>query len=262
MLRNLLFSILLQVIITTAHHCVVAIGWTRSNESIDYLCGGTLITNDFILTAAHCVGDSDNISPDTVRIGDTDLGSPEDDEFAQQIAIARFIPHPQYRGSRRYFDIALVQLKEPATYTSAVCNACLWRELEIPSGPMDAIGFGATGFGEALSPTLQRAELNMIDMANCTKRITLSRRQMPDGFRTDQFCAVGNSMDTCEGDSGGPIGVKRLDVQGYVFALIVGVVSFGTPCSVGSTGVYSKVSQYADWIEQVTNTSFDYIGKS
>uniref|UniRef100_A0A182JGM8 Uncharacterized protein n=1 Tax=Anopheles atroparvus TaxID=41427 RepID=A0A182JGM8_ANOAO len=198
------------------------------------------------------------IAPDTVRIGDTDLGSPEDDEFAQQIAIARFISHPRYRGSRKYFDIAIVQLQHPAQFSQAVCNACLWREEELPRGRMDAIGFGATGFGEALSPTLQRVELDSLDLTECPRRIAVSRRQMPDGFRGDQFCAASSTMDTCEGDSGGPIGVKRFNVGGAVIPLVVGVVSFGAPCMPGSTGVYTKVSPFVDWIEQTTNRSFGY----
>uniref|UniRef100_A0A182T894 Peptidase S1 domain-containing protein n=1 Tax=Anopheles maculatus TaxID=74869 RepID=A0A182T894_9DIPT len=79
---------------------------------------------------------------------------------------------------------------------------------------------------------------------------------MPQGFREDQFCAASSSMDTCEGDSGGPIGVKRYDVGGALTPLVTGVVSFGTPCAAGSTGVYTKVSKYIDWIERATNASY------
>uniref|UniRef100_A0A182MXY8 Peptidase S1 domain-containing protein n=1 Tax=Anopheles dirus TaxID=7168 RepID=A0A182MXY8_9DIPT len=237
---------------------MVAIGWTRDGGRIDYLCGGSLISSTYVLTAAHCYTDGDNIQPDTVRTGDTDLGSTEDDEFAQQIAIARIVRHPQHRASRKYFDVALIELQNEAEFTSAVCPACLWQEKQLPDGSMDAIGFGATGFGEALSPTLQRVVLNHVAQSECRKRITVSRREMPEGFRTDQFCAAGNNMDTCEGDSGGPIGVKLLDVGGAVTPLVTGVVSFGTPCVEGSTGVYTKISEYIGWIERETNASHSY----
>uniref|UniRef100_A0A182T2P0 Peptidase S1 domain-containing protein n=1 Tax=Anopheles maculatus TaxID=74869 RepID=A0A182T2P0_9DIPT len=66
---------------------------------------------------------------------------------------------------------------------------------------------------------------------------------MPDGFREDQFCAFSkNGMDTCRGDSGGPIGVSRFYVGGGWMPLVAGVVSFGTPCVGASTGVYTKVT--------------------
>ncbi|XP_058065067.1 uncharacterized protein LOC131214755, partial [Anopheles bellator] len=191
-------------------------------------------------------------------VGDTDLGSEEDDEYAQQVGIGRIIVHPQYRGSRKYFDLALIHMAEPIKYSGAVCRACLWREPSLPPERMDAIGFGSTGFGEGRSPTLMRAEVDKIELSSCAERIVTSRRQMPDGFRDDQFCAVGDDTDTCEGDSGGPIGVKRLTVGGLVVPLVVGIVSFGTPCTAGSTGVYTKISSYIDWIEQEVNQTLSY----
>uniref|UniRef100_A0A182JJV2 Uncharacterized protein n=1 Tax=Anopheles atroparvus TaxID=41427 RepID=A0A182JJV2_ANOAO len=244
-----------------------AIGWTRPEHKIDYLCGGSLISRKFLITAAHCNADGNNIGPDTVRVGDTNLESPEDDDSAQQIGIARFIKHPKYRDSRNYFDIAIIELQKEVAYSRAVCSACLWREEEVPREKMDAIGFGATGFGEALSPVLQRIELAALDERDCTGKIPVNRRLRSDGLRKDQFCATGTSVDNCEGDSGGPIGVRRLGIWGSVYNFVVGIVSFGTPCAPGSTGVYTKVSAWivwtgsrVDWIEQVTNSSFGYTG--
>ncbi|XP_053660900.1 polyserase-2-like [Anopheles marshallii] len=237
---------------------MAAIGWTRSAGRIDYLCGGSLITSKFILTAAHCAVDANHIPPDTTRLGDTDLGSKEDDKNAQQVGIARIIKHPQYRESRKYHDIALVELQEQWWINDAINNACVWVESYAPSDLLEAVGFGALGFGEMLSPTLQKVQLRALDTATCAERIPTDRRQMPEGLRADQMCAHSETMDTCEGDSGGPLQTELHDVFGNAYPLLVGVVSFGTPCAEGSTGVYTRVSSYLDWIEKEVNQSLSY----
>ncbi|XP_041782962.1 serine protease easter-like [Anopheles merus] len=237
---------------------MAAIGWTRSGATIDYLCGGSLITWRFVLTAAHCSQDLNILPPDTVRLGDTDLASTDDDESAQQIPIARFIKHPQYRESRRYYDIAVVELEKNVIPNSAICVACVWREPEAPEDLMDAVGFGALGFAKELSSTLQKVQLHALDASICADRLPTNRRQMPEGLRDDQLCAHSETMDTCEGDSGGPLQTLRYDLLGNIFSLVVGVVSFGTPCVEGSTGVYTRVSSYLDWIEKEVNQSLSY----
>uniref|UniRef100_A0A182XDB3 Peptidase S1 domain-containing protein n=1 Tax=Anopheles quadriannulatus TaxID=34691 RepID=A0A182XDB3_ANOQN len=234
---------------------MAAIGWTRTDAPIAYLCGGSLITWKFVLTAAHCSADIDNIPPDTVRLADTDLASTSDDEFAQQIPIARIIKHPQYRWSRKYYDIAVVELEEYVKPNKAICVACLWREPNVPGDLMDVVGFGALGFGERLSSTLQKIQLQALDETICAKRLPAMRREMPEGLRDDQLCAHSATMDTCEGDSGGPLQTDRTDLLGKTYALIVGVVAFGTPCTNGSTGVYTRVSSYLDWIEEEVKES-------
>ena len=194
-------------------------------------------------------------------MGDTHLASTEDDESAQQIPIARFIKHPQYRMSRSYYDIGLVELEKNVIPNSAICVACVWREPGVPEGLMDAVGFGALGFGEKLSPTLQKVKLQALDSTICADRVPINRRQMPEGLRDDQLCAHSKTMDTCEGDSGGPLQTHRYNMFGNVFPLVVGVVAFGTPCTEGSTGVYTRVSSYLDWIEKEVNQSLSYDGE-
>uniref|UniRef100_A0A182WF33 Peptidase S1 domain-containing protein n=1 Tax=Anopheles minimus TaxID=112268 RepID=A0A182WF33_9DIPT len=237
---------------------MAAIGWTRSDGKIDYLCGGSLITWRFVLTAAHCAIDTSNIQPDTTRFGDTDLAGTDDDEYAQQVPIERFIKHPQYRQSKRYYDIALIKLDKDVQSNFGVCFACVWREYDAPSDLLEAVGFGALGFGEKLSSTLQKVQLRPLDTTACAERIPTSRRQMPEGLREDQMCAHSETMDTCEGDSGGPLQTELHDVFGNVYPQLVGVVSFGTPCTQGSTGVYTRVSSYLNWIEKEVNQSLSY----
>ncbi|XP_049294268.1 serine protease 53-like [Anopheles funestus] len=240
---------------------MAAIGWTRSEGRIDYRCGGSLITWRFILTAAHCAVqtiDAKHIQPDTTRLGDTDLGSNEDDEFAQQVGIDRIIKHPQYKESKNYYDIALIKLLEQVQVNKAISVACVWREPDAPSDMLEAVGFGSPGYLEKLSPTLQKVQLRALDTSTCAERLPMDRRRMPEGLRPDQLCAYSETMDTCDGDSGGPLQTELHDVFGNVYPLVVGVVSFGTPCVEGSMGVYTRVSSYLDWIEKEVNQSLSY----
>ncbi|XP_055527860.1 chymotrypsin-C-like [Wyeomyia smithii] len=72
--------------------------------------------------------------------------------------------------------------------------------------------------------------------------------------------ACGGTLTTARfGDSGGPIQTERLDVHGTLIPLIVGVVSFGTPCAKGSVGVYTRVASYRRWLENETKQTFGYM---
>ncbi|XP_058818516.1 serine protease snake-like [Topomyia yanbarensis] len=100
------------------------IGWMEQAQ-ISWKCGGSLITRRFVLTAAHCALDKNNEAPSVVRLGDVDLQSSEDDEYAQQVNISRFIRHPKHRFSAKYYDIALIQLEQEVKFWFVQSQTCL-----------------------------------------------------------------------------------------------------------------------------------------
>ncbi|XP_058119562.1 uncharacterized protein LOC131284791 [Anopheles ziemanni] len=241
---------------------MAAIGWTNKNVSppvVEYKCGGSLIAAKFVLTAAHCRVDGDGIEADSVRLGDTNLATVEDDATAQQFKIVSFTIHEKFKKSRKYYDIALIELDREAKFTSAVCPICLWPldNLNEHGGSLRAVGFGSTTYDSGMSPTLQKVSLNYFDFDSCNNELPKDKR-LRYGLTNDQFCTKTPHKDACLGDSGGPLQIDLSDVTRTV-PYLTGVVSFGTGCWDGSMGVYTKVSSYLDWIRQRVNVTIDPI---
>lgn len=225
---------------------MAAVGWTEADGSIRWQCGGSLILDNFVLTAAHCVLDSSNGVPDVVRLGDLDLLTPEDDRYAQQIRIAEIVRHFQHRFAFSYHDIALLRLERNVTINYAVIPACLWIDEEVRFKKLVATGWGKTGFAMEQTPNLLKVTLNPIRNQECSKFYPEDRK-IPRGLQDHHICAVDEKMDTCEGDSGGPLQVK-LWHNSRMTPFLVGITSFGSVCGNAYPGVYTKVASYHDWI--------------
>uniref|UniRef100_A0A1S4HCH8 Peptidase S1 domain-containing protein n=1 Tax=Anopheles gambiae TaxID=7165 RepID=A0A1S4HCH8_ANOGA len=226
---------------------IAAIGWTNEDQSVRWLCGGSLIWENFILTAAHCASDDDNVPPDVARMGDINIYNDEDDEFAQQLKIVDVIRHPKHKYYSNYYDIALMKLERNVTLHNTVAPTCLWLDDEIRFPELLAAGWGRTGFGEDTTKTLLKVQLVPINNEKCSTYYQKGDRKLENGLMDHQLCAGDEKMDTCPGDSGGPLHVKLFD--GWKLTpFLVGVTSFGKACGVSAPGVYVKVSKFGDWI--------------
>ena len=198
-------------------------------------CGATLIHEDILLTAAHCQTVFDGRG---VHVGaETDFGTTA--EFHED---ERLVQHPDYDPNTFANDIMLVHLQTSSALPPVILN----RD---PAGPvvgtpLTVIGFGHTQENGSLSPMLQQAQINAADFAPCQALfMTESQVEINDSIQLCAYDATGAGKDACQADSGGPI----LNFVGEQ----VGIVSFGLGCGqVGVPAVYTRVSGFADWIDE------------
>uniref|UniRef100_A0A182PLT1 Peptidase S1 domain-containing protein n=1 Tax=Anopheles epiroticus TaxID=199890 RepID=A0A182PLT1_9DIPT len=186
-------------------------------------------------------------APDVVRLGDINLYDDSDDMYAQQLKIVEIIRHPEHRFSSRYHDLALLRLERNVVLHDTVAPGCLWNDDEIPFPSMEATGWGTTGFGQGKTPILLKVALSVVPQSECDKQYRKGDRGLRQGLQDYHLCAGDIKMDTCPGDSGGPLQMKLL-ANAKITPFIIAVTSFGGVCGQSIPGVYMKVSSYIPWI--------------
>ncbi|CAB9515508.1 Trypsin delta/gamma-like protein CG30031 [Seminavis robusta] len=196
------------------------------------LCGGSLISPDTVLTAAHCV---DQGPPRQVRIGPNSYYGGEVIDTKCAAAHQDFIENDKTLMN----DVAIIKLKNPVTDTSKLIAINGDSSYPSTSGtPLTVIGFGLTSnSGGDVSTSLQKLETDFVTIDECVD--TYSEKVVtPDSH----ICADVRGAGDCNGDSGGPV-FDQNRVQ-------VGIVSFGYGGCASNQyqDVYVNIANFAEWI--------------
>ncbi|XP_012283093.1 trypsin-2 [Orussus abietinus] len=200
-------------------------------------CGGTIIAENWVVTAAHCVGYPTNLVK--VRAGSTHSNA-----GGSLHGVADVIVHEDY-GSTPYGtpinDIALMKLATPFELDVTRKAIPLYEENEEAEvGAYSTItGWGTKAQGGSTTTVLQTVQVPIISKADCSKAYK-GLGGLPNG----QICAAfpEGGKDACQGDSGGPLAIN---------GRLAGVVSWGNGCAQpGYPGVYTEVAFFRSWIKE------------
>ncbi|XP_053944348.1 transmembrane protease serine 7-like isoform X2 [Cuculus canorus] len=215
-----------------------------------HICGATVISNKWLISAAHCFLDSESVrysSPSGWRAYMGLRAINEKNNHVAMRSIKRIIVHPRYDPSISDYDIALLEMDSPVFFSELVQPICLPSTSRIfMYGTVCYVtGWGAIKENSPLAKTLQEARVKIINQSVCNK--------LYDDLITSRMLCAGNlngGVDACQGDSGGPLACTGKGNRWY----LAGIVSWGEGCARRNRpGVYTKVMVLYDWIRQNTN---------
>ncbi|XP_054918205.1 trypsin-7-like [Dermacentor andersoni] len=210
-------------------------------------CGGSIITRNLILTAAHCLFNKGAFALKVMVVYNSHLHLNGKALLAEKMML-----HPKFVNELEIqHDVALLKLPVDLEFNRQVKPVCLMTEkMDLAGKTLVVAGWGATESADS-SKILLHAEVVARTNDECQAllrrmRHPITRHPLNPG---PAICASGENKDSCRGDSGGPLTLMNVDGR----TLQVGVVSVGPRCPFTTGGVYASVASHIKWIRRALN---------